>query len=68
MTEHIYAHEHPAAKPPVRISGPVEGGRVSDLSASRTGGGGLGEPGGSPRGDEVAGNREVPPTVGEEQR
>ena len=27
MTDHIYAHEHPAAKPPVRTSGPVEGAR-----------------------------------------
>ena len=36
----------PAAKPPVRDSGPVEG-AAERLSAERTSGGGLGEPGGS---------------------
>ena len=52
------AVREPAAKPPVRASGPVEGG-AERLSAKRTSGGGLGEPGGSPSSDRGA--REVPP-------
>jgi two-component system chemotaxis response regulator CheB len=48
----------PAAQRPVRDSGPVEGvwGGAERLSAQRTSGGGLGEPGGSP-----SSNQTVPP-------
>jgi predicted PurR-regulated permease PerM len=51
-----------AAKRPVRVSGPGEGG-AKRLSAKRTGGVGLGEPGGSPSSEQnhLATNREVPP-------
>jgi small subunit ribosomal protein S5 len=48
----------PAPKEPVRDSGPVEGG-AERLSAERTSGGGLGEPGGSP-----GGSRESKPEPG----
>ncbi len=50
MTDASKRHVERPAEPPVRDSGPVEGG-VKRLSAERTGAGGLGEPGGSPSSD-----------------
>jgi molecular chaperone GrpE len=50
LTDDTKRRSESPAQPPVRDSGPVEGG-AKRLSAERTGGGGRGEPGGSPSSD-----------------